>query len=92
MARPQTSCTTSYSTYDSPNAALAWNKHLRMDAFKVFVEVSDDGRTDQAHAAFDAALIAKGAGQFGTAAKRNYVFHAICGWDQTKAITAQSSR
>lgn len=78
------------STYDSPNAALAWNKHLRMDAFKVFVEVSDDGRTDQDHAAFDAALIAKGAGQFGTAAKRNYVFHAICGWDQTKAITDEA--
>jgi len=26
------------STYDSANPALAWNEHLRMDAFKVFVE------------------------------------------------------
>lgn len=75
------------STYDSPNAALAWNKYLRMDAFKVFVEVSDDGRSDQVHTTFDSALIAKGAGQFGTAAKRNYMFHAICGWAEGTQFT-----
>ena len=30
------------STYDSANAALAWNKHLRPEAYKVFIEVTDD--------------------------------------------------
>jgi hypothetical protein len=68
------------STYDSSNAKLAWNKHLRADAFKVFVGVSDDGRSDQAFDSFDDQLIAKGGGQFGTKAKRNYVWHSICSW------------
>ncbi|MBX3190349.1 MAG: VWA domain-containing protein [Labilithrix sp.] len=72
------------STYDNANASLAWGQHLRSDAFKVIVGVSDDGRTDQTSAAFDSALITKGAGQFGTADKRNYVYHAICGWTPGK--------
>jgi len=68
------------STYDSTNPAIAWNKYLRADAFKVFVGVSDDGDTDQDDVSFDSQLIAKTGGQFGTAAKRNYVYHAICAW------------
>ncbi|HQY61015.1 MAG: VWA domain-containing protein [Myxococcales bacterium] len=68
------------STYDSPNAALAWNKHLRMDAYKVFVEVTDD-QSSLAHTTFDTQLLAKApAGMFGTAANRRYIFHTIAGW------------
>ena len=65
------------STYDSSNATLAWNKYLRMDATKVFVEVTDD-TSNISETAFDNALLAKApAGMFGTAAKRNYIFHSI---------------
>ena len=65
------------STYDSSNAALAWNKYLRMDATKVFVEVTDD-TSNISETTFDTALLAKApAGMFGTAAKRNYIFHSI---------------
>ena len=70
------------STYDHQNAALAWGKHLRPDAFKVFVGVSDDGRSDIASAKFDQDLVAKGAGQFGTADNRKYTYHSICGWKE----------
>ena len=70
------------STYDSSNADIAWGKYLRSDAFKVFVGVSDDGSSDQNANTFDASLIAKGAGQFGTADKRNYVYHSICSWKE----------
>jgi hypothetical protein len=65
------------STYDSNTAALAWNKYLRLDATKVFIEVTDDN-SGMSSTAFDTALLAKApAGMFGTAAKRNYVFHSI---------------
>lgn len=68
------------STYDSTNAALAWNKHLRPEAYKVFIEVTDD-QSSMTSAAFDTALLAKApAGMFGTAADRKYIFHTIAGW------------
>ena len=68
------------STYDSTNAALAWNKHLRPEAYKVFIEVTDD-QSQMSAAAFDTALLAKQpAGMFGTAADRKYIFHTIAGW------------
>jgi len=51
-----------------------WSGHLRADATKVFVEVTDD-EASMASAAFDTKLLALGG--FGTAAKRNYVFHSI---------------
>lgn len=74
------------STYDSPNAALAWNKHLRPEAYKVFVEVTDDQST-LAHTAFDTQLLAKApAGMFGTAAARRYIFHTIAGWQAGTAF------
>ena len=78
------------STYDDANANLAWGQNLRADAFKVFVGVSDDGSSDLEAAAFDAQLIAKGAGQFGTAANRKYTYHAICGW--TEGTTPPSTQ
>ena len=59
-------------TYDQ-----SWNSFVRMDATKVFIEVSDD-RSQMAYTAFDTALLAKApAGMFGTAAARNYIFHSI---------------
>lgn len=68
------------STYDSANAALAWNKNLRPEAYKVFIEVTDDQST-MTSAAFDTALLAKApVGMFGTAANRKYIFHTIAGW------------
>ena len=43
----------------------------------MFIEVTDDN-SDMSSAAFDTALLAKApAGMFGTAAKRNYIFHSI---------------
>jgi hypothetical protein len=69
------------STYDDPNPQIAWQSFLRFEAFKVFVEVSDDGGYDMAHTTFDQELLAKPpAGMFGTAQQRKYMFHAICGW------------
>lgn len=76
-------------TYDSTNASLEWGKDLRDDAFKVVIGLSDDGRNETNETGFDASLLAKGAGQFGTADKRNYVFHGICGW--TEGTTAPST-
>ena len=60
------------STYDT-----SWKNYVRMDATKVFIEVTDDD-SDMTETAFDTALLAKApAGMFGTAAKRNYIFHSI---------------
>ena len=73
------------STYENANANLAWKGNLRPDAFKAFVEVTDDEATGTQANAFDAALLdpAKG-GMFGTGsgqtAKRNYIFHSIVNW------------
>src|SRR5687767_1673367 len=65
------------STYDNANAALAWNKHLRVEATKVFVEVTDD-ESALASTSFDQQLLAKApAGMFGTAQARKYIFHSI---------------
>lgn len=65
------------STYDSPNAALAWNTNVRMEATKVFVEVTDD-RSSMAYTSFDQQLLAKPpAGMFGTAQARKYIWHSI---------------
>jgi hypothetical protein len=73
------------STYNSTNPALAWDKYLRMDAYKVFVEVTDD-QSSLASASFDTQLLAKPpAGMFGTAAARKYVFHSIVGWQEGTA-------
>jgi hypothetical protein len=65
------------STYDNANAALAWNKHLRLEATKIFVEVTDD-ESSLSSSSFDTQLLAKApAGMFGTTAQRKYVFHSI---------------
>jgi hypothetical protein len=77
------------STYDQ------WKAYLRADAYKVFIEITDDN-SDLDHASFDTQLLAKQpAGIFGDATKRKYIFDAICGWqdgtpilDPTKCSTA----
>jgi hypothetical protein len=65
--------------------ATYWNEikgHLRPEAYKAFIEVTDDQSSVTA-AVFDTFLLTgAGAGYFGTEAKRNYVFHSICGVDK----------
>ena len=67
-------------------APTGWSAWLRPNAYKTFIEVTDDatsGNLPNGMAAnavnFDAALLALDPAQFGTAAKRNYIFHAIVG-------------
>ncbi|MBI4704519.1 MAG: hypothetical protein HY744_25735 [Deltaproteobacteria bacterium] len=72
-------------TYDD------WGPELRTEAFKAFVMFSDDGTLCQeggqtyddadpsAAQLFDKALLAKAPEQFGTAKKRNYLWHSIIG-------------
>ncbi len=66
------------STYDN----VMWGAHLRLDAYKIFVEITDDESyvtSDQ----FDKQLLAKlPAGMFGTATNRKYVFDSIIGWKE----------
>jgi hypothetical protein len=74
-------------------APLGWSEWLREEAFKVFVELSDDGVScgslyndgnnvpsgNAMAAQFDADLLALAPEQFGDASKRNYVWHSILG-------------
>ena len=79
-------------------APLGWSQWLRTDAFKVFIEITDD-ESDMAHTDFDSQLLSKAPMQFGTAANRNYVFHTIAGlkentpatkaWEPTDPIQTQ---
>lgn len=77
-------------TWDQPDphgfAPDGWQAWLRPDAFKVFVEITDDdpsGRLPDGEDAtaenFEAALFALMPSQFGTAGDRNYVWHSIIG-------------
>lgn len=60
------------STYDSQ-----WKNYVRMDATKVFIEVTDD-TSNLNELTFDSQLLAKQpAGMFGTAADRHYIWHSI---------------
>lgn len=68
------------STYSSATgSATAWADFLRKDAVKVFVPITDDNAKGVLGADFDTQLLAKPGGQFGTAAKRNYVMFPIMG-------------
>lgn len=65
------------------SVTTAWKNFLRMDAQKIFVEVTDDESLFTNAATFDQRLLQKQpAGMFGTAAKRKYTFHSIVGWQQ----------
>ncbi len=59
-----------------------WNVYLRPGVRKVFVELTDDDPTEMTWQAFDAALLALDAAQFGSADARNYIWHSIVGLDE----------
>lgn len=68
------------STFSSPvGSATAWSDFVRKDAVKVFIPITDDNSSLMTSTDFDTQLLAKPGGQFGTAAKRNYVMYPICG-------------
>lgn len=86
-------------------APRGWSEWLRKDAFKVFVEITDDnvdctfgGVTYNdnetleggqiAGASFDRELLRLDPEQFGTAAKRNYIWHSIVGLAESEPKTA----
>ena len=71
---------------------MGWSQWLRPQAFKIFVEMSDDGiecgtyddadnvaQGTSAAAAFDSDLLALDPAQFGDAVTRRYVWHSIVG-------------
>jgi hypothetical protein len=58
-----------------------WSGWLRSDAFKVFIEITDDDETVAA-ATFDNQLLALTPAMFGTAAQRKYLMHSITGIQQ----------
>lgn len=80
------------STYDSAaGSATAWADFLRKDAVKVFIPITDDDSngSNPTATSFDMSLLAKPGGQFGSAAKRNYVVYPICGASPSPAETTK---
>lgn len=74
----------------APNGWSAW---LRNNAYKTFVEITDDDNTatpNDTYTTFETNLFALDTVNkpFGTAAKRNYVFHAIIGLIENNPVTA----
>ena len=68
-----------YGAADPSGAADGgWKDWLRAGAFKAFVVMTDDDPSWSA-TSFDGQLLALSPQQFGTAAKRNYVFHSVVG-------------
>lgn len=59
-------------------APLGWSQWLRSDAFKVFIEISDD-ESATSESAFETQLLALSPKHFGDASRRNYVWHSIVG-------------
>jgi hypothetical protein len=56
-----------------------WSDWLRVDAIKVFLEISDDD-SNMTYSAFETALFAKTPKMFGDATNRNYIWHTIAGF------------
>lgn len=83
-----------YNTADEFNLAPnGWKAWLRPNAYKTFVEITDDENTtapQDTAAKFETALFALDTVNkpFGTAAKRNYIFHAIVGLVENNPVTA----
>lgn len=59
---------------------------LRPDAYKVFIEVTDDNSAPMQSAAFDEAILAKSPAQFGDVTKRRYIFNSICGYARNTPV------
>lgn len=96
------SLTIARNSYGAPGFVCAagtipWNTHLRFDATKVFVEVTDDEAGPPPFfldaLAFDGWAVgqAQPAGQFGTQAARKYIFHGIIGMDPNNPNAACTS-
>lgn len=70
-------------TYTRPDphglAPGGWSQWLRSDAFKVFIEFTDDNATDMSAERFEAQLLGLTPSQFGTPGSRNYVWHSVVG-------------
>ncbi len=67
-------------TYDiEPPSMLAWRDFLRPTATKNIVVVTDDTSAPLTADSFDAQLLAKPGGMFGTATARRYLADPICG-------------
>jgi hypothetical protein len=64
-----------------------WNVYLRPGVRKVFVELTDDDPEEMTWQAFDAALLALDAAQFGSSDARNYIWHSIVGIDEKPVPT-----
>jgi len=82
------------STYNKPDAAATnlapngWAPWLRQSAVKTFIEITDDNQANTYTAAsFDTALRGLSVAQFGTAAKRNYIWHSIIGLKEKAVVT-----
>jgi hypothetical protein len=59
---------------------------LRPNAYKVFIEVTDDN-SSLGWQQFETQLFAKDGGKhFGDANKRRYIFNSICGWKRNTAL------
>jgi hypothetical protein len=59
-------------------APMGFSQWLRDDAFKVFIEISDD-ESATPETTFETQLFALSAKHFGDASRRNYVWHSIVG-------------
>lgn len=67
-------------------APLGWSSWLRPEAYKVFVNISDDGSSMPA-ADFERALLAKTPAMFGDATNRNYQWNSIVGVKENTPAT-----
>lgn len=71
------------STYDRADrhgfAPQGWSGWLRDDAFKVFIEISDDEPESPDAQSFDQQLLSLTPSHMGTPGNRNYVWHSVVG-------------
>jgi len=77
-------------TYNTPDefnlAPNGWSEWLRPDAYKVFVEITDDDSSMTA-SEFETALLALTPANFGDAAQIRYIFHSIIGLSENTPAT-----
>ncbi len=86
------------STYNQADpsgaGATGWSGWLRPNAYKTFIEITDDEATGNVSVGkpanavnFDEALLALTPKNFGDATKRNYTFHSIIGLKENSPVT-----
>jgi hypothetical protein len=66
-------------TLDATSGDTQWADFLRPNALKIFIPVTDDNSDGLSAVKFDAQLLGKANGAFGTDAARNYKFYPIMG-------------